>query len=156
MQPQFIRGPAQPVWIAGQLWQAARDGRYICAFVDDYVTNPVNQVITSVDLVYNLQPNDLLLVMCVMYGSITDNQGCRFKLVACSDVDGGGVVTDLMPWFAFYNGATRIGFTTQKVDMPIIPIRWSQGVRSVTMRIASTNVAVAVSCGYAATREREV
>lgn len=105
---------------------------------------------------YDLQDGDIVFVEQMCYGVLTNQDSCDFELGWTDGVAASGTFTPLTLQFGMATGNPREGKTTQQREVPVpLPLRYSDGVRSITMRVDANDAACQVRCGWSAYVQKE-
>ena len=86
--------------------------------------------------------------MC--YGLITASDSCTFELGTCSAANGGGTFTPHTVERHLATGATATGRLDQDftITPPLGPLRYSDGVRSITFRVNANDSAASINVAW--------
>lgn len=98
---------------------------------------------------YNLTPGKRVLPSRFMFAVETLSDSCVFELGYTDAANGAGTFTPLTPKLIIATGSAVAGFTAHYVTLdPFIPITYSVGARSITVRVSANDAACAVTCGW--------
>lgn len=100
-------------------------------------------------IVYNLSPGQQIVISMFCFGVNTVNDDCDFEF-GCTDTrNGEGAFTPCTPRFHVATGAAREGRATyDRVPATPIVLKYSNGVRCVTMRVDANDAGCEITAAY--------
>jgi hypothetical protein len=135
-----------------------RLGQGIARWVNNYIAGAVGpQLVVAPPIsvgepgiYYNLQPDTRVFISQMFFGVLTINDDCHFEVGWCDGVNGTGTFTPLIPRRYILTGAAIAGFSDRSDDfLPSIGLlNYSDGVRSITVRIDPNDVTCAIVVGW--------
>lgn len=128
---------------------AARRGAGFRSYVADKTASGASQVLTDATMFQNIPAGKQVVITFMYYGLESVADDCQFEVVPTDAVDGGGTPTTIMGHMHIYTPAGLGDSITQhRVLNPPCVLKYSDGHRSVTMRINANDSSAVVSCGF--------
>lgn len=134
-----------------------RRGGGVQKYVNSYEASGSEEVIKDASIVFNLSEGKCLIITQAFAGIESINDNCYFKLVGTTEPDGEGDVVEASAHVFLRTGAIPEGSATEVY--PFVPgfcVKYSSGIRSVTVQINANDGNCIVSCGYNGWEEKEV
>ena len=99
---------------------------------------------------YNLSSGEQVFVSQFCYGVLTASDSCTFEIVSTDAANGGGNVTARTLERHIATGATNTGKLDQDLDIipPLGPLKYSAGIRSITVRVNANDAAATINVGW--------
>jgi hypothetical protein len=98
---------------------------------------------------YDLQIGDIVLIEQICYGVLTNQDSCDFELGYTDQPGGGGTFTPMTMQFGQATGNPRTGKTIEERPIPVaLPLKYSDGIRSITIRVDANDASAQVRCGW--------
>jgi len=128
---------------------AAVEGDGLHLWANDITPGAADIVLTNIGLYYNVPAGRQVIItgFSVYLGTVSDD--CHFNLVSCTAVAGGGAATDISCHQHITTGAAIAGFLSHKfVFTTPIRIRYSDGARSISMRVHANDAAAEITVSW--------
>lgn len=139
----------QLVHIYGGALEAARDARGLHKWVNDKTASGSLQVLTDATMYYDIPAGKQVIIVQAYIGVETVSDDIHVEVVSCSAVAGGGTATALSGHYHLFTGANLVGTEDKEREfMPPLIAKYSDGARSVTMRINANDASCVISCGW--------
>lgn len=136
---------------------ASRRGNAYTFYVNDKTGSGSTQVLTDAGLVLNLADGDQALVTSMHFDLTTVSDSCHFNLVTTNAADGAGDANEVCGHVHLVQGAALANIASKERPFdPPLCFKYSDGVRSITMRINTNDNAAVVSCGFNCWIEKEL
>ena len=106
---------------------------------------------------YNLASGEQVFITQVCYGLTTASDSCTFELGTTDAANGGGTFTPRMLERHLATGATVSGREDFDLTItpPLGPLKYSNGVRSITFRVNANDSGAAINAGWHGWKENE-
>ena len=136
---------------------AIRRGGGIQRYVNSKTASGSEQVLTDETLVYNIPEGKQFILKQAFAGVESTNDNCTFKMIGCTEVDGGGTPIEASAHVKISTGAAPVGDATKVYNfIPGVCIKYSDGIRSITVMINANDASAIISCGFNGWVEKEV
>jgi hypothetical protein len=128
---------------------AAREGRSFHMYADD-VTPGANEVtLTDETLVHNLKPGYRAIVKQIVFGVTTVSDDCEFRLVSCSEPDGGGTTTQLMVHRHVVTGNAITSKEMFEQDLtPPLSVPYGDDAKSISFLVDANDAGAEITVGF--------
>lgn len=139
-----------------EMVHVARRGYVYHMYVDDKTGSGSSQVLTDASLVLNIPDGYQLLITAMHFDMLTVSDDCHFNLVGTTLADGAGDASELCGHCHIFTGTAVSG--AESKERPFVPpllVRYSDGHKSVTMRINTNDASCVISCGFSCWMEKE-
>lgn len=128
---------------------AARRGDGIHKWVNDKTPGADLVVLTDATLYYNIPEGRQVLIYQIYAGIQTVSDSCHFEIVSCTAVAGGGTPTAVTGHYHIFTGANLVGTEDKEREFtPPIIVKYSDGARSISIRVDANDASAEVSCGW--------
>lgn len=98
---------------------------------------------------YNLAAGEVVYVTLLCFGVITASDDCVFEFGYTDQPNGAGTFRPVTPEFFVRTGNAPNGRSTfEKRIEPFLPLRYADGVRSLTFRVDANDAAVTITVAY--------
>ena len=99
---------------------------------------------------YNLSPGEQVFVTQICYGVLTASDSCTFELGTTDQANGAGTFTPRTLERHVATGTAATGKLDQDLDIrPALgPLRYSDGIRSVTFRVNANDAGCTINAGW--------
>lgn len=154
---ESVQYPAhiKPVLSMSESAYHAREGNALHKWVNDITPGDAVSILGQESICHNLAEGEQVFVTQATFDLETVSKDVHFDIVACTAADGGGDATALCGHCHIFTGATISGAESKEREfMPPIRARYSDGVRSITMRV-DAEAATTLSCGWMGWKEDE-
>lgn len=139
-------GAAAPHMLLRGGEQVTREGRALHKFINNVTGIGAGVVLTNAAIVYNIRENRRILLACLMLGLHTLNDWIHVELGWTTLINGGGVFTPLTVQHEYHTGAAQDGPTFEEHHFyPLMMAEYSQGARSITVRVTANDVNADIS-----------
>ena len=129
--------------------QAARLGSGIHKWVNDKVPGDASVVLTDATLYYNIPAGHQVLITQLFLGIETVSDDCHSDMVSCDAVAGGGTPTAISGHFHIFTGANLVGTEDKEREfIPPILVKYSDGARSISVRVDANDASTVVTTGW--------
>jgi len=127
--------------------QVARDGRVVGRSVENFVPGAAITVLP--DTAYNLRIGQQVLICSFSWGVGTSSDDCKFELGWCDAPDGGGTFHKLGVHRHCYTAMAHPYRLNELVEFkPPHIARWSDGARSVAIRVDANDASCEICCSW--------
>jgi hypothetical protein len=136
---------------------ASRRGNGVQKFVNSLTADGGEQLLTGESVVYNIPEGYQFMLSQAFAGIETASDHCTFKIVGCTEEDGGGDCVESTAHVRISTGTVVVGTNTfVYAFLPPIRVAYSSGIKSVTVKIDASDSSCVVSCGYNGWFEEEL
>ena len=98
---------------------------------------------------YNLSPGEVVYITCIYWAVISVSDNCFFEFGTTDAANGAGTFTPRTASFYIGTGNTVTARTDVQRDIrPPLPLRYADGIRSLTFRVDANDATCVVQCGY--------
>ena len=99
---------------------------------------------------YNLSSGKQVFITQFCYGLTTASDSCTFELGTTSAANGGGTFTPITVERHLATGATATGRLDQDftITPPLGPLKYSDGVRSITVRVNANDSGATINTAW--------
>lgn len=135
---------------------ASRDGRSIRRLVNNKTGIGTNTILTDASVIYNLQPDERVLIDQMVWGMTTQNRTMRIELGYTSQANGAGTFTPLTAYRQIQTPTTPFGVTDRSEEFPSpLLVSYHDGARCITFRVTASNVDASITASWSGWREKE-
>jgi hypothetical protein len=142
--------------------EAAVENRGICRWINSVVPGAAVKVLQNgpaanqPGIYYDLQIGDVVFVKQICYGVLSNQDSCDFDLGYTDGPAGSGTFTSLTMKFGQVTGNPKEGKLVEERPIAVpLAARYSDGARSITIRVDANDAAAEVRCGWTAYIEKE-
>lgn len=136
--------------------RAGRRGRAIRRWLEEVNVTDSYIVSTAADIYYDLPAGKQVVIARAFFGCHTSGEEITCYPVSCSEKAGGGNATQVARHNHDFVGAGKSGRGSEMNDHnPPIVVKYSDGVRSVSMAVKATDAATVVCFGWSGWVEDE-
>lgn len=129
--------------------EAARTGRSLRKYWTGVPGSASATVLTNASIVHDMVVGTQAVAVKVNWGVTTLNDSCVFEVGWCTAVTGGGTFTPICRGRHFATGTARDGRSTAH-EMLVLPriVKYSDGARSITMRVTANDTSTDITCAW--------
>lgn len=128
---------------------AAREGRAVHGDVDDITPGSAMIVLTNASLVFNIPERYIFFLTLIQVGIRTANDSCEFEIGYTTAINGGGTFTPVESRLHIATGTAASDKTPVNFELnPPIPIRYSDGARSITFRVDANDTGAQIDASF--------
>ena len=136
---------------------AAREGRSLIRWANSTTPGSSEVVLTDTMLIYDIPIGKQVVITAIDYGLTSVSDSCVFTLVACSEPNGAGTVTDLNHDLYIASGSSIAGVYTYHEDFsPCICIKHKDGHRSISFQVTANDASATITVAWHGWIEDEV
>lgn len=128
---------------------ASREKRAFHTYADD-ITPGANEVtLTNETLVHNLDPGYRAIIKQITFGVTSVSDDCEFRLVTCSEPDGGGTTTQLMVHRHVITGNTIVSREMFTQDLlPPLCVAYGDDAKSISFLVDANDAGATITVGF--------
>lgn len=99
---------------------------------------------------YNVASGKQVFISQLCYGVLTASDSCTFEIVTTDAANGAGNVTARTLERHLATGTAATGKLDQDLDInpPLGPLKYSSGIRSITMRVNANDAGCAINAAW--------
>lgn len=128
---------------------AARERRSFHRYADDITPGASEVTLTDETLVHNLKPGNRAIIEQIIFGVSSVSDDCEFRLVSCSEPDGGGVTTQLMAHRHVVTGASVTGRQMFDQDLkPPVRVVYGEDAKSISFLVDANDAGATIVVGF--------
>ena len=128
---------------------AAREGRALIRWANSTTPGASEIVLTDTTLIYDIPIGKQVIITDLCYGLTSVSDSCVFTLVACSEPNGGGIVTDLNHDLYIASGTAIAGvYTYQNELVPPLCVKHKDGHRSISFQVTANDASATITVGW--------
>lgn len=143
--------------------EAALDDRGIWCWVNSVIPGAASLVLQNgpagdqPGIYYDLQDNDIVLIRQVCFGVLTISDSCDFELGWTDGPVASGTFTPVSLKYGYSTGVELVGRIIEQRELTVpLPLRYSDGVRSITVRVDANDATCEIRCGWAGYVQKEI
>ena len=128
---------------------AAREGRALVRWANNVTPGASEVVLTDTTLIYDIPIGKQVIVTQICHGLTSFSDSCVFTLVACSEPNGAGAVTDLNHDMNIASGSAIAGTQVYHYRLrPPICVKHKDGHRSISFQVTANDASATITVGW--------